>query len=64
MRVVIGKQEMKELVKREVIKKPLKEIDFKSRIYVDIEKVREWATSELKESFLRYPGLLETRPEI
>jgi hypothetical protein len=46
-------QEMKDLIRQDVIGKRLKEID-KSRIYVDIPKVTEWAKIELQEGFLRY----------
>ncbi len=49
----IYKQEVNDLVRRQVIISRKQEVDH-SRIYVDIESIKEWANLELKESFERY----------
>jgi hypothetical protein len=50
-------QEIKDLIRRDVISKRMKEVD-ESRIYIDIEKVKDWSIRELSESYKRYMSYL------
>ena len=50
-------QEIKDLIRKDVINKKMKEID-ESRIYIDIEKLKEWGFQELQEGFDRYKEYL------
>ena len=54
----IYKLEIKELLRRQIISSRRQEID-KSRIYVDIQAIRDWANVELSESFNRYISYIE-----
>lgn len=52
-------QEIKEIVRRQVITRRRQEVD-QSRIYVDIKSIKEWAEIELEESFYRYISFLKS----
>ncbi|MDM1072148.1 hypothetical protein HX001_06520 [Empedobacter brevis] len=49
---VIYKQEISDLVRRQVITSRRKEVD-QSRVYVDIKSIKEWAEVELAENYSR-----------
>jgi len=49
----IYKNEISEIVRRQVISSRRKEVD-QSRVYVDIKGIKEWAEDELIESYSRY----------
>jgi hypothetical protein len=51
--IEVYRQEIKELVRKQVITNRRQEVD-KSRIYVDVDSIKEWAGHELKENYSRY----------
>ncbi|WP_184546128.1 hypothetical protein [Mucilaginibacter sp. FT3.2] len=53
----IYKQEINDLVRRQVILNRRQEFD-QSRVYVDIVSVKDWAETELKETYARYQAYL------
>lgn len=53
----IHKLEIKELLRRQIISSRRQEVD-QSRIYVDIQGIKEWAKVELNESYNRYLSYL------
>lgn len=53
----IFKEEINDLVRRLVITNRKQEVD-KSRIYIDVQSVKEWAEIELKENYGRYTAYL------
>ncbi|MBV5284052.1 MAG: hypothetical protein JZU53_16640 [Paludibacter sp.] len=55
----IYKVEIKDLLRRQVIASRRKEVD-QSRIYVDIQSVKDQAESEIKENFERYISYLKS----
>lgn len=56
---IIYKNEISEIVRRQVITNRRKEVD-QSRVYVDIKNIRDWAEVELEESFYRYISYLKS----
>jgi len=54
----IYKEEIRNLVRRQVIGSRMQEVE-QSKIYVDVAKVKEWATKELQESYSRYIAYLK-----
>lgn len=56
---IVYKQEIKELVRRQVIASRRQEVD-QSRVYVDVASIKDWAEAELEESYYRYITYLKT----
>lgn len=54
----IYKLEIKDILRRQIISSRRQEVD-KSRIYVDIQSIKDWAVAELSESFNRYLSYVE-----
>lgn len=54
----IYKQEIKDLIRIQIIASRRQEVD-QSRIYVDIQKIKEWSESELTENYGRYITFLK-----
>lgn len=54
----VYKLEIKDILRRQIISNRRQEVD-KSRIYVDIHSIKEWAVAELSESFNRYLSYVE-----
>ncbi|MBG6111710.1 hypothetical protein IWX84_002598 [Flavobacterium sp. CG_9.10] len=59
----VYKQEINDLVKKQVITSRKQEVD-QSRIYVDIQSIKNWAESELDENFNRYIAYLKNNLNI
>ena len=55
----VYKQEINEIVRRQVITSRRQEID-QSRVHADVKSIKEWAEVELEESFDRYITYLKT----
>ncbi|QRY56334.1 hypothetical protein [Sphingobacterium siyangense] len=55
------KLEVRDLLRRQVISERREEVD-SSRIYIDIQNVKQWSKKELSESCIRYLSYLKIRP--
>lgn len=58
----VVQMEIRDLVRRKIITSRRQEVD-KSRIYVDLQSVKEWAEKELKENFQRYMAYVSSNLE-